>query len=58
MSEDHLKAAPAAPALDASLYNLDDGQSDFLKKVTRIEDDEELKRHILEVQAEAYKVST
>lgn len=55
MSEDHLKTPPA-PALDADLYNLDEEQRDFLKRVTRINDDEELKRHILEVQADAYKV--
>jgi hypothetical protein len=56
MSEDHLKSDSTWPALDDNLYNLNEEQLDFFKKTTQINNDEELKKHILEVQAEAYKV--
>ncbi|GJJ13730.1 hypothetical protein Clacol_007986 [Clathrus columnatus] len=40
--------------LDPSLYAIADDDAKFLKECTGITDDEELKRHILTVQAEAY----
>ncbi|KAA1474301.1 hypothetical protein DENSPDRAFT_824110 [Dentipellis sp. KUC8613] len=40
--------------LDNSLYKLEDEQKVFFKATTGITDDEELKKHILEVQARAY----
>ncbi len=43
--------------LDESLYKLDDEELAFVKTHSGIEDEEELKKHILAVQAEAYEVS-
>jgi len=43
-------------ALDERCYYLTDEERTFFKQQTGIQDDEELKAHILEVQAEAYKV--
>ena len=43
-------------ALDERLYNLNDEERSFYKEQSGIQDDEELKAHILQVQAEAYKV--
>jgi hypothetical protein len=45
------------PAVDASLYKLTSEEAAFFKAQIGIDDDEDLKRHILEVQAKAYKVS-
>lgn len=45
------------PGVDASLYKLSPAQAAFFKTQTGIDDDEDLKRHILEVQAKAYKVA-
>ena len=42
--------------LDERFYYLTDEESTFFKQQTGIQDDEELKAHILGVQAEAYKV--
>lgn len=44
------------PPLDQSLYRLDELESTFFKSQTGIQDDEELKSHILEIQDEAYAV--
>ena len=44
------------PALDESLYDPTDEESSFFKQQTGIQDDEELKAHIIQVQSEAYKV--
>lgn len=44
-----------APPLDIE-YNLSSEEVDLLKPIVGIQDDEELKRHILEVQSEAYSV--
>lgn len=53
-----IKFQPASmPTVDTSLYNLSPEQAAFFKTQTGIDDDEELKRHILEVQAKAYKAS-
>jgi len=43
-------------ALGKSLYNLADEERAFFKQQTGIQGDDELKAHILQVQAEAYKV--
>lgn len=47
----------AAFPLDPSIYNLDEEQRVFFKEQTGIQDDNELRDHILQVQAEAYAVS-
>ena len=44
-------------SLDPSLYSPTPQESAFLKSQTKIEDDEELKQHVLEVQKEAWEVS-
>ncbi|OAX39568.1 hypothetical protein K503DRAFT_769418 [Rhizopogon vinicolor AM-OR11-026] len=45
------------PAVDASLYSLTSEEAAFFKTQIGIDDDDELKRHIMEVQAKAYKVA-
>ncbi|KIJ17879.1 hypothetical protein PAXINDRAFT_72333 [Paxillus involutus ATCC 200175] len=45
------------PALDPSLYSLDAESLAFLKAEIGIQDDDELKNHILSVQARAYAVA-
>jgi hypothetical protein len=45
------------PALDTSLYSLTSKEAAFFKTQTGIYDDDQLKAHILEVQAKAYKAS-
>ncbi|KAI0066719.1 hypothetical protein BV25DRAFT_1796809 [Artomyces pyxidatus] len=42
--------------LDESLYKLDEDETAFFKAQTGIQDDEELKKHLLQGQADAYKV--
>lgn len=42
--------------LDPSFYKLEKDEATFFKQATGILDDEELKQHILRVQAEAYEV--
>ena len=42
--------------LDGSLYSLTPEESAFFKQQTGIQGDEELKRHVLEVQKEAWDV--
>ena len=42
--------------LDPSVFQLNDTESEFLKEQTCIPDDQELRKHILRVQAEAWKV--
>lgn len=44
-----------APPLDIE-YNLSTEEANLLKPIVGIQDDEELKRHILEVRSEAYSV--
>ena len=44
--------------LDDSLYRLDEEELTFMKTQSGIEDEEELKKHVLAVQAEAYKVNS
>ena len=43
--------------LDDSLYSLDPLEQEFLSSQTGIGDQEELKRHVLRLQKEAYSVS-
>lgn len=45
------------PTIDTSLYDLSSEEAAFFKAEIGIDDDEGLKRHILEVQAKAYKVA-
>jgi hypothetical protein len=56
MSQDNEAKLLSAPKLDPSLYDLNEDQSKFYKQLTKIEDDEELKQHILAVQREAFEV--
>lgn len=51
-------ARPRPYPLDESLYSIDsDGEAfAFMKAQTAIQDPAELKKHILDVQAEAYSV--
>ena len=47
---------PAIP-LDENLYDVQDDQAlAFMKSETSIEDDAELKRHVISIQTEAYAV--
>jgi hypothetical protein len=43
-------------ALDESLYNFTEEERTFFKQQTGIPNDDELKAHIIRVQAEAYEV--
>ncbi|KAG2154063.1 hypothetical protein DEU56DRAFT_751711 [Suillus clintonianus] len=43
------------PKVDTSLYNLSSEEAVFFKAQTGIDDDEDLKKHILEIQAKAYE---
>lgn len=47
---------PVLP-LDERLYKLDNAEITFFKQQTGINDDNELKAHMLSIQAEAYKVT-
>lgn len=47
---------PAKRALDASYYSLDEQELGFFKSQTGIQDENELKQHIMRVQADAYEV--
>ena len=49
-------SAQRSHALGERFFFLTDEERTFFKQQTGIQDDEELKAHILEVQAEAYKV--
>ncbi|KAI8985643.1 hypothetical protein BD414DRAFT_462227 [Trametes punicea] len=46
----------SGPPLDPSLYSIDDEAMEFMKELTGIKDPEELRQHILGVQAEAYSI--
>ena len=50
------KSTKRGRALDERFYDLTDEERTFFKQQTGIQDDEELKTHILQVQVEAYKV--
>lgn len=48
--------SPEAMKIDESLYSIKDDAAAFLKQLTGIKDDEELKQHILSVQRVAFAV--
>lgn len=51
-----MTSIPAAPRdLDPTLYDLDEDTVAFFKELTGFDDSEDLKKHILEVQAAAYE---
>ncbi|KAG1776320.1 hypothetical protein EV702DRAFT_971506 [Suillus placidus] len=52
-----IEAQRTFPPLDENLYDLRPKDAAFYKELTGIEDDAALKRHILDVQAKAYKVA-
>lgn len=45
------------PKLDPSLYSLQNDELAFFRQLTGIEDEDELRSHILAIQAKAYDVS-
>ncbi|PFH52914.1 hypothetical protein AMATHDRAFT_1652 [Amanita thiersii Skay4041] len=51
-----LKDGVQSVPLDERLFSLDNEAAEFFKSQTGIIDDEELKKHILDVQAKAYRV--
>ena len=53
-----MSSDPNAVPLDEALYRIDDEAQAFMQGQTGIQDTEELKRHILAVQAKAYSVSS
>ena len=50
------KSPKRGRALDERFYDLTDEERAFFKQQAGIQDDDELKTHILQVQAEVYKV--
>ena len=44
------------PILEPSLYHLSGENLAFFKEQTGIQDEEELKRHVFDVQAKAYEI--
>ncbi|THH07312.1 hypothetical protein EW146_g9357 [Bondarzewia mesenterica] len=61
MASNESKAEPPVPEhyklpLDEKYYSLDEAERAFFKGQTGIQDDEELKKHLLAVQAAAYSV--
>ncbi len=42
--------------LDETMYSLDDTELEFLTKLTGIRDPEDLKKHAIAIQAQAYEV--
>ncbi|KAI0639003.1 hypothetical protein C8Q77DRAFT_23265 [Trametes polyzona] len=47
---------PVPRPLDESLYSIDDTALEFMKEQTGIQDPDELKKHVMAVQAEAYAI--
>jgi hypothetical protein len=45
-------------AMDPGMYRLSQDETTFFKSMTGIDDDEELKNHILAVQSDAYETIT
>ncbi|KAI0322175.1 hypothetical protein OF83DRAFT_1167835 [Amylostereum chailletii] len=52
----HLITKDEIPPLDEKYYGLDETETAFFKQQTGISDDDELKKHIVRIQAEAYEV--
>lgn len=48
--------APDVSPVDKSLYRIRPEEKEFFKQATGINDEEELKEHIFEIQAKAYTV--
>ena len=46
------------PPLNPELYAPAENEKAFFKELTKIQDDEELRKHILDVQAKAYAVGS
>ncbi len=42
--------------LDEKCYNLDNAEEEFIMRQTGIQDPQEVKKHVIAVQAEAYEV--
>ena len=57
MAETKPSGPPDTPYADPSLYNPEPHEVEFFKSQTGIEDDEELKEHVIAVQKEAWEVS-
>ena len=55
-TETSQQLVPPVLKLDEQLYDLNEEERRFLKGQTGIQEDDELKAHILQLQAEAYKV--
>ena len=53
-----MSATKTPVPLDPSLYSIEGDALEFMKASTGIQDPEELKKHILAVQEEAYAVRT
>ena len=56
LSTAFIKNGQLRPGLDEKFYQPEEKEVKFFKQQTGIQDDEALKRHIMEVQAEAYAV--
>jgi hypothetical protein len=54
MSQDNVIHVYTAP-LDPKLLNLNEQEAEFFKSQTGIQDDNELRNHIIEVQKKAYE---
>ncbi|KAF4567770.1 mediator complex subunit [Pleurotus pulmonarius] len=52
----HFSPHEVVPTLDPKLYSLNEEEAAFFKYTTGIQDEEELKKHILDVQAKAYAI--
>jgi hypothetical protein len=56
MSGNSIPAADPQGPLDPALLNLTGEEQHFFKTWTSIQDDDELKQHIIQVQTKAYEV--
>jgi hypothetical protein len=52
-----MTARKAPLPLDATLFDLDDKHLKFFRSLTGITNDEEVKQHIMTIQARAYEVT-
>jgi hypothetical protein len=55
-TESSQQLVPPVFRLDEESYDLSEEERGFLKGQTGIQDDDELKAHVLQLQTEAYKV--
>lgn len=56
MSRSDVTALPIKRPLDPTLLNFNEQEAQFFKSLTGIEDDEELRKHVIQVQTKAYEV--